>query len=185
MKRLARRLSGSKASSVDGYDTFDQPRASPDGGSSSTKPPDLVTVEVPAGAQPGQQLKVRLPSGQKVMVTLPPNVQAGGLLQLSVETQRRIAVRLPPTVQAGQMLTARAPDGTTVMFHAPATARPGMRIQVALPSRSQQGQRFLNVVVPPEFTEGQQLSVRLRLGLQPGHIGLQSGRTGHRELASP
>ena len=102
---------------------------------------------------------MRLPSGQSVMVTLPPNVQAGGLLQLSIETQRRIAVRLPPTVQPGQMLTARAPDGTTVMFHAPATARPGMRIQVALPSRSQKGQRFLNVVVPPEFAEGQQLSV--------------------------
>ena len=102
---------------------------------------------------------MRLPSGQSVMVTLPPNVQAGGLLQLSIETQRRIAVGLPPTVQPGQMLTARAPDGTTVMFHAPATARPGMRIQVALPSRSQKGQRFLNVVVPPEFAEGQQLSV--------------------------
>ena len=62
------------------------------------------------------------------------------------------------------MLTARAPDGTTVMFHAPATARPGMRIQVALPSRSQQGRRFLNVVVPPEFAEGQQLSVRQPAG---------------------
>ena len=28
-----------------------------------------------------------------------------------------------------------------------------------MPKRSQQGQRFLNVVVPPEFAEGQQLSV--------------------------
>ena len=116
MKKLARRLSGS-GTSADAYSAFDSPSArSPGGGSSGAKPPDLVTVEVPAGAQPGQQLKVRLPSGQSVMVTLPPNVQAGGLLQLSIETQRRIAVRLPPTVEPGQMLTARAPDGTPVLL---------------------------------------------------------------------
>ena len=160
MKTLARRLSKSR-SSADRYGTFDELRTPARGGSTGgPKHPDLVTVEVPAGAQPGQQLKVKLPSGQSVMVTLPPNVQAGSLLQLSVETQRRIAVRLPPTVQPGQMLTARAPDGTTVMFHAPAAARPGLRIQVALPSRSQKGQRFLNVVVPPEYCHGQQLSAR-------------------------
>ena len=105
MKRLARRLSGSKTSADGSYGALDVPTArSPGGGSSGAKPPDLVTVEVPAGAQPGQQLKVRLPSGQSVMVTLPPNVQAGGLLQLSIETQRRIAVRLPPTVQPGQSM---------------------------------------------------------------------------------
>ena len=160
MKTLARRLSKSR-SSADRYGTFDELRAPARGGSTGgPKHPDLVTVEVPAGAQPGQQLKVKLPSGQSVMVTLPPNVQAGSLLQLSVETQRRIAVRLPPTVQPGQMLTARAPDGTTVMFHAPAAARPGLRIQVALPGQSQKGQRFLNVVVPPEYCHGQQLSAR-------------------------
>lgn len=160
MKTLARRLSKSR-SSADRYGTFDELRAPVRGGSTGgPKHPDLVTVEVPAGAQPGQQLKVKLPSGQSVMVTLPPNVQAGSLLQLSVETQWRIAVRLPPTVQPGQMLTARAPDGTTVMFHAPAAARSGLRIQVALPSRSQKGQRFLNVVVPPEYCHGQQLSAR-------------------------
>ena len=116
MKKLARRLSGSGTSSADAYSAFDSPARSPGGGSSGAKPPDLVTVEVPAGAQPGQQLKVRLPSGQSVMVTLPPNVQAGGLLQLSIETLRRIAVRLPPTVDPGQMLTARAPDGTAVLL---------------------------------------------------------------------
>ena len=123
------------------------------------KPPALVTVTVPKGARPGQQLKVRLPGGgQSVVVTLcvparrtppigsppppsclptdagvrrPPNVQAGSLLQLSIETQRRIAVRLPPTVQPGQMLTARAPNG------GPAPRRPCLASQLHLKPASQ------------------------------------------------
>ena len=75
-------------------------RSEPTSSSTSTNAPDLVTVQVPSGAVPGQELKVRLPGGQSVVVTLPPNCQPGGLLQLSIQAQKRIAVRLPP--EAGE-----------------------------------------------------------------------------------
>ena len=65
------------------------------------------------------------------------------------------------------------------MFHAPAAAKPGMRIQVALPvSSKERSCSYLNVIVPPEYREGKQLSVlspngqrlvvQVPAGAQPG-----------------
>ena len=148
----------------------------------SAAPPSApVTVQVPANARPGQQLRVSLPSGQSLVVTVPPNAVPGGYLQLQVRAQRKITVSLPAGVQPGQMLSARAPDGSSVMFSAPPNARAGLRIHVALPDGSGGPSAgapaptgALTIVVPQDWVEGRQLTVmapsgqRLAVNVPPG-----------------
>ena len=46
--------------------------------------PALLTITVPAGAQPGQQIQIKAPDGRVVAVTIPAGLQEGSQFQVKI-----------------------------------------------------------------------------------------------------
>ena len=46
--------------------------------------PALLTITVPAGAQPGQQIQIKAPDGRLVAVTIPAGLQEGSQFQVKI-----------------------------------------------------------------------------------------------------
>ncbi len=46
--------------------------------------PTLLTIAVPAGAQPGQQIQIKAPDGRVVSVTIPAGLQEGSQFQVKI-----------------------------------------------------------------------------------------------------
>ena len=46
--------------------------------------PALLTITVPAGAQPGQQIQIKAPDGRVVAVTIPAGLQEGSQFQVNI-----------------------------------------------------------------------------------------------------
>ena len=46
--------------------------------------PALLTITVPAGAQPGQQIQIKAPDGRVVAVTIPNGLQEGSQFQVKI-----------------------------------------------------------------------------------------------------
>ena len=47
-------------------------------------PQSVLTVTVPAGTQPGQQIQIRAPDGRVIAVNIPPGMQPGSQFQVKV-----------------------------------------------------------------------------------------------------
>ena len=46
--------------------------------------PALLTITVPSGAQPGQQIQIKAPDGRVVAVTIPNGLQEGSQFQVKI-----------------------------------------------------------------------------------------------------
>jgi len=114
-------------------------------------PIEEVTIEVPEGVVPGQQLQVTAPSGQQVTLTVPDNVVPGQQLQVEVPAAvpwtpppapmaqpppvaEEITVEVPEGVVAGQQLQVTAPNGQQVTLTVPEGVVAGQQLQVEVPA---------------------------------------------------
>ena len=97
-----------------------------------------VSVQVPQGSFPGQQLDINV-GGARYRVTIPAGCFAGATFQAQVPVgaqqpsqPRQMSVTVPAGVGPGQMLSIRTPEGNLVQVQVPANCGPGSSFIVAL-----------------------------------------------------
>ena len=127
-------------------------------------------IRIPTSVQPGQQLRVTLPTRGAVTLVVPEGAQPGDTVHVALRRLPCIAAVLPEGVVPGQRLSAVGVDGATAIFCAPPSAQPGMRLQIAPPASSQQ--RLLRICVPDAGLSDGQLTVKTPWE-QPNQLSLK------------
>ena len=82
-------------------------------------PPQTMTVTLPAGVMPAQQLQVQSPNGQTMIVTVPQGVPPGGQFQVGFGAEAPVPAAAPPPPRYPGM-----PPQSPMLSQAPAAAQP-------------------------------------------------------------
>lgn len=158
-----------------------------------TKNQDYLSVTVPPGVSPGQEIQVAAPDGRMISVVVPQFMGPGSKFTVAFPSSessesnpaddpvatttsppppsptnsnknQHLSVKVPEGVNAGQEMRVAAPDGRMISVIVPQFMGPGSTFMVAIPPLENPLQNVSNQLSP----KNNLLSVTVPDGVNPG-----------------